>query len=448
MSRFRFFCGRIVLCLGLIAIAGARISAQQIPVSEAEFKEMKRLSDNNQRMFTDFYEGKVVFDPKNKSQMDAVQAIARYQVFSFAYPPSQANKIDAGPDMMRRFKDAEDYMKAILRNDRNQKNTQALVDAYFTAIINNAATVAKSDVPVCRFNAVKLLGSVGNILSSRDDATFKPIVEPQGIIKIGDLLLDRLTPILEKAPDDATRLAAVVGIRETLKASQLLRELQPTPKSLTQTKEAAALKLVAQIITSPPSAISSAVKGGPEIEGYKYMRSKAIGALANGSSPMLPGDFCTIKILASCLVDNALTPEARTDELAEAAAGIARLAPLNRRDTDFVPEYAVYWMGRFLQNYSRIYTEAFKAQYPWKSQAARLSESLTYFRQRYKNNKQVQEMMEIYLDFLAGVEKGPNEPKPLPNIEEKLANMLRDPSFKKQFFNSKPDTAIVEKAPG
>jgi|GEM_PF-3963920 len=448
MLKIGFAPMRIVLSLGLIALSAAGLVAQQIPLGEGEYKELKRLSDNSLRTFTDFYEGKVSFDPKNKAQMDAVQAVARYQVYSLAYPPNQANKIDGGPELSRRIKDAEDYMKAILRNDKSRMNTQALVDAYFTAIINNAATVSKSDVLVCRVNAVRLLASVGTILSSRDDASLTLIVEPQGVIKIGDLLLDRLTAILEKAPDDATRYMAICGIRETLKANQPLRELRPTPRSLTQIKEAAALKLVAQVITSPPSAISSAVKGGPEVEGYKFMRSKAIGALANGSSPMLPGDFRTVQILANCLVDNALTPDARTDELAEAAAGIARLAPLDRNDAEYVPEYTVYWIGRFMQNYSRIYTENSKAAYPWKSQAARLSESLTYFRQRYPRNKLVQEMIEIYLDFLAGVEKGANEPKPLPNIEEKLAIMLRDPSFKKQFFKSKPDSAIVEKAPG
>lgn len=447
MAILSFSWRRHILGLGLFVLALIGLAAQEIPLGEATYRDLKRTAENNQRVFTDLMAGKVAFDAKNKTQLDAIQAIARYQVYSLAYPPNLVNKVDQGPEALRRIKDSEDYMRGILQSDKSRANTQAMVDAYYTALANNAATVAKSDFLVSRVNAVRLLASVGTALSTRDDATLKGIVEPQVMIKTGDLLLDRVTPILAKAPDDGTRLWGLRALRETLKANQILREGRPA-KSLNQAKEAEALKIAAQIVTTPPAFVADSAKGGPEVDAYKIMRREAIRSLANASSPLLPGDFRPIQLLGKCLTENGLNPEPRIDELVEAAAGMVRLAPIDRMDADYVPEYTTYWMGRFLQNYSRIYTENRANPVAWKTQAARLIESLDGFRQRYPRNKFIQEMVVIYLDYLTTIEKGAAEPRPFPNIEEKLEEWRRNPANPKLFFRSKPDSGLPEKMAG
>lgn len=437
---------RALTGLALLGLSFVGLIAQEIPLGNESYKELKKAAETNLRLFTDLSGGKAPFDVKNKAQVDAVNSIARYQVFSIAHPPSQVNKIDQGPDMMRRIKDAEDYMKGILQpqSDKNRVNTQGLVEVYFSSLANNAATVAKSDAPIARVNAIRVLSLVGVALSTRDDQSLKGIVEAPLMIKTGDLLLDRLTPILAKSGDDATKIWAIHAIKDALRSNQILREGRPA-KSLNQAKEAEALKLVSQVITSPPSYITGSSKGGADVEGYKIMRREAIRALANSSSPILPGDFRPAQILGTCLLETGLNPEPRIDEQVEAAAGLMRATPLDKNDTDYVPEYSIYWMGRFLQTFSREYVEKKSNPLPWKTQAARLSESIENFRLRFPKSKYVQELAAIYLDFLGGIEKGAGEPKPLINIEDKLNALEGNPATPKRFFRSKADSALPEK---
>jgi hypothetical protein len=125
------------------------------------------------------------------------------------------------------------------------------------------------------------------------------------------------------------------------------------------------------------------------------------------------------------------------------------LAPLDKNDTDYSPEYSFVLIGRFMQKYAERYStkgnNEFDKANAWKTQAARLNESIEFFRARYPKNKFIQEMAPIYIDFLTAVEKGLTEFKPV-NVEDKLNGWMRDPSATKRFFKSKPDSALPERS--
>ena len=438
----RWFSG---FCLMSLAVAG--LAAQDIPLGDASFKDLQRKAGVARISLNELISGKRIFDPKDQGSASAVQDVAKFQVYSFTYPPYLENKTDKGPDLNKQFTEAEQQMRAILLSDKSRRNTQALVDLYYGAIISNAATVSKSENIVSRTNALRLMGVAGGLLSTRDDATFKAILDTPTLIKTGDMILEKVAPVLEKSQDEATRYYALRAVKETHKGNQLPRENRPA-KSFNQAKEAACLQSAAKLITAPPSYALELPKNSAELEGFRALRREAIRALANASSPMLPGDFRPIQILGTCVNDNGVNPEARIDEMAEAAAGLARLAPLDKNDSDYSPEYSFVLIGRFMQKYAERYStkgnNEFDKANAWKTQAARLNESIEFFRARYPKNKFIQEMAPIYTDFLTAVEKGLTEFKPV-NVEDKLNGWMRDPTTTKRFFKSKPDSALPER---
>ncbi len=441
----RWFSG---LCLMGLAVAG--LVAQDIPLGETSFKDLQKKAGIARGPFNDLIKGTRIWNPKDLLAVAAVEDVARFQIYSFTYPKNIENKTDKGPDLNKQFVEAEQQMRAILLSDKNRVNTQVLVDLYYGAIINNSATVAKSDNLVSRVNALRMMATSASLLSTRDEASYKAIVNTPTLIKTGELLLDRVAPFLEKAPDEATRYYALRALRETLKVNQLLRENRPA-KSLNPVKEAVCLKAAAQLITAPPAYALELPKNSAEMEGFRGLRREAVRALANASSPLLPQDFSPIYVLALCINDPGLNPEARLDEMAEAAAGMARMAPLDKNDTDYSPEYTVVLIGRFIQNFAERYSTKGNSEFDkansWKTQAARLNESLDFFRNRYPKNKFIQEMSLTYIDFLLAVEKGQTDFKAV-NVEDRLNVWMRDPTTIKRFFKSKPNSALPEKAGG
>lgn len=436
------------LCLMCMAVAG--LVAQDIPLGEASFKDLQRKAGTARVALNELIKGTKVFNPKDAATIAAVEDVARYQIYSFTYPKNIENKTDKGPELNKQFLEAEQQMRAILLSDKNRLNTQALVDLYYGAIISNTATVAKTDNLVSRVNALRMMGSAASLLATRDEASLKAIVNIPTLIKTGDLLLDKVAPFVTKAPDEATRYYALRAVRETLKVNQLLRENLPA-KSLNPTKEAICLKAAAQLVTAPPAYALELPKNSAEMEGFRGLRREAIRALANASSPLLPEDFSPVYVLALCINDPGLNPEARLDEMAEAAAGMARMAPLDKNDADYSPEYTLVLIGRFIQKFAERYSTKGNSEFDkansWKTQAARLTESLDFFRNRYPKNTFIQEMSLTYIDFLLAVEKGQTDFKAV-NVEDKLNVWMRDPTKIKRFFKSKPNSALPERVGG
>lgn len=127
------------------------------------------------------------------------------------------------------------------------------------------------------------------------------------------------------------------------------------------------------------------------------------------------------------------------------------MAPLDKNDADYSPEYTLVLIGRFIQKFAERYSTKGNSEFDkansWKTQAARLTESLDFFRNRYPKNTFIQEMSLTYIDFLLAVEKGQTDFKAV-NVEDKLNVWMRDPTKIKRFFKSKPNSALPERVGG
>jgi len=180
-----------------------------------------------------------------------------------------------------------------------------------------------------------------------------------------------------------------------------------------------------------------------EIDGYRTLRREAVRALALTRLPAYGGKARPAWVLLKVMANSGMVPEARMDERAEAAVGLAHLRP-KEKDEDYQPDYAAQQLVAFVGDFADFaQKEGQNSGLPLKVLAARLGDELKGFQDQL-GDPYVKKAVDTARAPLERIEKGQ------PVTPETLRDWVADKDNQapvQALFKSDPKTTVAPAAP-
>jgi hypothetical protein len=357
--RFRIFSSAF-----LLAVIGA-LTAGLAPTRAQTLDEgWQRLDDKFRPMrlrATGFIKGAESFDPNDKSQVEAIDLLAKNYTYAV-----YLKKLDTEPNGIKKDyeafdKDVEGILKA-----RDRASLQPLAEVLSDKVGIHALEVIqlKEARPIHKLHNARILAKIAELGHAGLAGTLVTILK-------------------DSQQNDAVQYWVLKGM-ETLLSQVQLQQAAPL---LTKDQQAKCAEAIVEFLDQKQKKAPSKNAAPEEIDGFRFLRRAAIRALAKIHTPAINDKIRPALVLARFAGnDERIQPPPSVDERVEAAIGLARMEP--GKDKQYQADYAAGQIAKCLGACAHIAeterTNKEARTHPWRAYATMFKESLETLK---KNNE-------------------------------------------------------------